>query len=101
MSQSGANKDRGVITTKFFEYLGAGKPILLIGYTDSVAANIIKKHNAGFVENDPVAIANILKTCILNKKNGKISKISSEAANGFSRQEQTMQLIEFLKKVQS
>ncbi|MCX7704822.1 MAG: hypothetical protein N2115_01005 [bacterium] len=40
-------EDRGVYTGKLFEYLGAKRPILAIGYKESVVRNILEETNAG------------------------------------------------------
>ena len=50
-------KDAGNIPAKFFEYIGAGRPILLIGYEGSNLADMIRERRAGLVSNDPVIIA--------------------------------------------
>ncbi len=94
-------KEKGVMTAKFFEYLGARKPILLIGCVDGLAASIIKKRQLGFAENDPKKIAQILRKCISEKECGEVPHIALEAIKGFSRQEQVERLMEFLKEIKS
>lgn len=43
--------EKGVYTGKLFEYIGAGKPILVVGSKDSVAAQLVAGHNFGRVVN--------------------------------------------------
>lgn len=47
-----AQNNRYILTGKLFEYLAAGKPVLLIGPTDGIAAQIIREANAGAAFND-------------------------------------------------
>jgi len=94
-----SDKEKGVITSKFFEYLGAKRPILLVGCINGVAANIINERKAGYAENDPVKIAEFLKDCLATKKSGKENQLSTETIAGFSRQEQASALIKFLEKL--
>ena len=47
-----SNKTRGVMTTKFFEYLSFKKPIILCPEDDGSLSNIVNKLNLGFVCNN-------------------------------------------------
>lgn len=89
----------GVFSAKFFEYMGARRPILLLGCMDGVAADIIKERGLGFAENDPYKIVDILRSCIANKEGGKVTETPFEAIHGFSRKEQTQELIKFLNEM--
>lgn len=44
--------EKGVYTGKLFEYLGARRPVLGLGYRDSVVKNLLEETNAGFYFHD-------------------------------------------------
>ncbi len=55
-------KAKGVVTAKLFEYLGARRPILAIGYKGGDLDNILRETGAGIMLNDPIQIkTNLLK----------------------------------------
>ena len=80
---------KGVVTGKLFEYLGARRPILAIGYKGGNLDNILQKTGSGVMSNDPVEIRTLLLKWLdlfFNKKNynlgfdldiKKVSKYSS------------------------
>jgi len=92
--------EKGIFTGKFFEYLGAKRPILAIGPSDNVAAQTIIERRAGVVSNEPDTIAESLKMWIEKKQKGiPIESPPEEATNGFTREEQAKKLAEFLEQV--
>ena len=54
-------------TTKFFEYIGAEKPILSIGPKGTVIDCALRKDKLGISENDPNLVADILEDFIKSK----------------------------------
>ncbi len=54
----------GVYSSKFFEYIGTGKPILSVGPKGSVIDHTLTSMGLGLTENDPAALANILEKFI-------------------------------------
>ena len=89
-------EDQGIFTGKIFEYLGARRPILCIGNTEGVAANLISERKAGISLNEPEKIALQLRYWIKEKsENGEIPFLSSEVGKGFTRKEQTQKLMKF------
>ncbi|HOI82361.1 MAG TPA: glycosyltransferase family 4 protein [Synergistales bacterium] len=93
-------EEKGVFTGKVFEYLGARRPILIIGPEDNVASQTIIERRAGIVATDPEAIAGHLKIWIENKKKGiPIESPPEEATKGFTREEQARKLAEFLESI--
>lgn len=93
-------EEKGVFTGKVFEYLGARRPILIIGPEDNVASQTIIERKAGIVATDPEAIAEHLKIWIENKKKGiPIESPPEEATKGFTREEQGRMLAEFLESI--
>ncbi len=50
-------REEGIYSGKLFEYLGAQRPILMLGYENGVAGDLVRRLDAGFVANDPELIA--------------------------------------------
>jgi hypothetical protein len=90
-------KDAGNIPAKFFEYLGAGRPILLIGYEHGNLAQMIRERGAGVVANDPSIIAEQLRRWIGQRAAG-IPAVPEAARDGMSRADQYRNLERFLAK---
>ena len=88
-------KDAGNIPAKFFEYLGARRPILLIGYEHGNLAQMIRERGAGIVANDPSIIAEQLRRWIAQRPAG-IPAIPAAAREGMSRADQYRKLERFL-----
>jgi hypothetical protein len=88
-------KDAGNIPAKFFEYLGAGRPMLLIGYEHGNLAQMIRERGAGIVANDPPIIAEQLRHWIGQRIAG-IPAIPEAARDGMSRADQYRDLEQFL-----
>jgi glycosyltransferase involved in cell wall biosynthesis len=97
MMQWNDAREAGNLPGKLFEYLGARRPILGIGYEQGVAAEIIRNRGAGFFSNDADAIARQLRLWLAEKqKSGQVNPVDEEAMAGFSRAEQFAKLEEFL-----
>ena len=81
-------KEKGIYTTKFFEYIGAGKPILSIGPKGSVIDRTLKSTGLGVSENDPYQLSEIIYFFL---KEGKlpISKFNIKAYENISKVEFT------------
>lgn len=88
-------KDAGNIPAKFFEYIGAGRPILLIGYEHGNLAQMIRERAAGIVANDPNVIAEQLRRWIAQRPAG-IPCVPAAAREGLSRADQFRKLEAFL-----
>jgi glycosyltransferase involved in cell wall biosynthesis len=95
-------EEKGVYTTKFFEYIGAGKPILSIGHKGSVIDITLKTKKLGITENNPLILAKILERFI---KNGTIEEFSPRNAKSrklliqFTREYQAEKLAGILGRV--
>jgi hypothetical protein len=88
-------KDSGNIPAKFFEYIGARRPILLLGYEHGNLAQMIRERGAGVVANDPLAIAEQLRRWIAQRRAG-IQAVPAAARDGMSRADQFHKLEQFI-----
>jgi glycosyltransferase involved in cell wall biosynthesis len=80
-------RDAGNIPGKFFEYLGARRPILLLGYDGGILAQMIRERDAGVVANQPAQLAEALATWIAQRPRG-VPALAASVLNGLSRAEQ-------------
>jgi len=89
--------DEGNLPAKFFEYLGALRPILLLGYERGVLAEMIRDRAAGLVSNDSAAIAVQLQTWIAQSRVDGVPALAEEVRAGLSRTEQFDEYERFLR----
>ncbi len=61
----------GVFPGKFFEYLGAGRPILAVGPKNSVVEAVLKRTGAGVMAHDPLGAGEILRRFLSAWKQGR------------------------------
>ncbi len=80
--------EKGVYTGKLFEYVGAKRPILAIGSQDGVAADLIRKRQAGVVSNDPAAIQSSLLAWLAEKRRTGVVAPIDAATDGLTRRDQ-------------
>lgn len=91
---------RGEYTGKFFEYMGAGRPVLVVGSAENVAGRAVVERGVGIATTDPARIAEQLREWIAQKQAlGAVPAPPREAMGGFSRREQTRTLDSFLARV--
>lgn len=88
--------DEGNIPAKFFEYMAARRPILLIGCPTGIIAGMIRDRQAGVVLNEPEAIAAQL-SCWIEQTAEGIPPIPMSALQGLSRAEQFARYEAFLR----
>jgi glycosyltransferase involved in cell wall biosynthesis len=94
--------EAGNLPGKLFEYLGARRPVLALGYDVGEMARIIRERGVGLFANDPQEIARQLKAWLVVKRETDcIQVLSKTAGDSFSRDEQFGSLEEFLEKVLS
>lgn len=85
--------ERGVYTGKLFEYLGARRPILMLGFPEGVAADLVRSRDAGVIANDPRDIASAVRTWLRAKRDaGFIPILPETVSTGLTRQEQSERL---------
>jgi len=89
-------RERGVCPAKLFEYAGAGRPVLSLGYSDGVAADLIRTRGLGHVGSDAGAIAAALRAWLGQKQTGGVAALPDAARVGLSRKEQFNRLRDFL-----
>ena len=93
-------KEQGVFTGKLFEYLGARRPIIALGYENGVAATLIRDRGVGLVSNNPEVLSAHLRSGLEQKKqHGSIPDTPANAVLGFSRGEQFSKLERFVREV--
>ncbi len=89
-------REFGTYSGKLFEYIGARRPILLLGPSMGVAADLIRSRNLGYVAHDSKKVVNCLQDWLVQKQNGGIPSPSEKALEGLSRFEQFTKLNKFL-----
>jgi hypothetical protein len=90
--------ERGTFTGKFFEYVGANRPILCIGGADNPPAKVIQEHQMGYVLQEPDEIKALILDLINQKKEkGYIQNTRPSNSLGFTRKKQAAKLSTFLK----
>ncbi len=93
-------REQGNVPGKFFEYLGARRPILVLGFHDGVPARIVRERQAGFCSTDSDEIAvQLIRWLKIKQEKGLIPPIPESAIRGFSRDEQFSRLTPFFQKV--
>jgi len=93
-------KEQGNVPGKFFEYLGARRPIIVLGLANGVPATIVKERGAGITSTDPKELADALKSWLREKqKKGHLPDLPLESRRGFTHEEQARELERFLADV--
>lgn len=90
--------EEGVFTGKLFEYIGAERPIIAIGPSKNVAIQAIKNRKLGWHLTDVNQGMQILQNLIEQKQNGGIIGLPAEAKQGFTRKEQSVELVQFIQE---
>ena len=85
--------ETGVYTGKLFEYLGVRRPILMLGFSGGVAADLIRGRDAGVIANESEDIALALRTWIsVKRETGLVPILPETVSAGLTRQEQSERL---------
>ena len=86
-------REEGVYTGKLFEYLAAGRPILVLGLEAGVAATLVRERGAGVVINDHDLLAKQLQVWLDEKhEKGFLPALPDSVRVGLSRYEQFAKL---------
>jgi hypothetical protein len=89
---------KGIYSGKIFEYLGARRPVLGVGPGEDVAGALLRQRGAGFVGDDPDAIARWIGERWADKQRGGIADLPESACLGLSREEQFARLDRFVEE---
>jgi glycosyltransferase involved in cell wall biosynthesis len=93
-------KEKGVYAGKFFEYIGARRPILGVGPNSGVAADLIKERGLGVILNSRDDIYEQLNQWLEEKKRtGFIPYLPMKPRDELSREDQTRKLEKFMQKI--
>jgi len=92
-------RHKGYFTTKIYEYLGAGKPVLGIGPRESLVHDLLQETETGILVDSLTDMIEVLKAWITSRRqtghipyHGKRELIAKK----YTRREQTRQLAELL-----
>ena len=92
----------GVYGAKIFEYLRARRPVLAVGDTRNVTAQLVNERGAGVATSDPAVIENQIRDWLRQlEQNREIPPLPESVSAGFSREEQTRRLETFMTQVLS
>lgn len=81
--------NKGMISAKVFDYILAGRPIILVGAEGGELEEIVVQHNLGFVCRDANAVADLLAELLAQKKRGEFPAFSPrKGLEFFSRRHQ-------------
>lgn len=61
-------RDAGSVPAELFDYIGTRRPLIAMGYSKGVAAQIIRKRDLGIFSNEPKVIANRLAKLLARKR---------------------------------
>lgn len=90
--------ERGTFTGKFFEYVGASRPILAIGPEDNVAVEMVRERSLGLSSSHPAEIASWLERLVEHKRQGRVPGPPEAAKQGLARSEQFEVLEQFIRQ---
>ncbi len=91
-------REQGNVPGKFFEYIGTGRPILILGLEGGVPDTLARERQAGVLGRDPAHLAAQLEAWIAEKRDtGRIAPTPAGARQGLSRREQSLVAERFLR----
>lgn len=92
--------ERGVLSGKVFEYIGAARPIFMTGLEDSAAGDLIRENGLGTVSNDPQVIADALYALAEQKRQtGRVDAPASPDLERFTRDAQSRNFLDALEEL--
>jgi len=90
----------GAYGGKFFEYLGARRPMVVLADAQNVAAAVVLERSLGIVETDPAALAERLDAWVDAKRRGELlPDLAAGQVEEFTREGQARRLAAFLEQV--
>ena len=93
------NGRKGILTTKFFEYAGVGKPILCIPGDQGELDQLIKDYKIGYSVDSLANLKTLIMGWVSSYKSGRSPIMNGQNVDFFSRQNQTKQLADFLNQM--
>jgi glycosyltransferase involved in cell wall biosynthesis len=92
---------KGVMTTKFFEYLAVGKPVLCVRGDEGCLEEVINKTKSGLSAHNADEVYDFIKQHFENWKSGKpvVDISDKEEIKKFSREKQALQFMEIFKQI--
>ena len=100
-NKADANGPKGVMTTKFFESLAVGKPILCVRGDEGCLEEVINRTHSGLSAHNADEVYDFIKEHYTNWKENKpyIDNSNKDEIKKFSREAQALQFIEIFKQV--
>ncbi len=92
-------REQGNVPGKLFEYMGARRPILLLGLENGVPAAFLREREAGFYGANPETIAKQLEVWLDMKRTGGIPPQPEASRSGLTRDDQYSNLNRFLGEI--
>ncbi len=85
--------EAGTYSGKIFEYIAVRRPIVICGYADGVAANLVRERGLGHVVNDQRSAVGALSSLLASKPDNRLlPDLEPELRVGLSRAEQNLRL---------
>ncbi|MFY1691535.1 glycosyltransferase [Plantactinospora sp. WMMB782] len=92
-------RDAGTVPGKFFDYLHARRPILMLGHRHGVVADLIRSRGAGVVLSEPTEIADQLRRWLAAKeRDGRIPALPHSVQEGLFREDQMPRYLDLLRE---
>lgn len=92
--------EKGVLSGKVFEYIGAARPIVMTGLEESAAGDLIRNNGLGIVSNDASAIAEALHAMSEQKtRTGRVDAPALADARQFTRDAQSRAFLDALEEL--
>lgn len=92
--------EKGVLTGKLFEYIGARRPILCMGLDEGVGPDLVRDENLGFVSSDPEEIADfLLRSAREKRETGSVSYGGRLDPAEYTRETQSLRMLESLQQL--
>lgn len=94
-------KEQGILSGKFFEYVGAKRPILAVGYPDKTIKNILEKGNIGYMIQDSSQAKEFITNAYNQfKSQGQVTYSGTqEYVDKFSHKQMAKQFTEILNSI--
>lgn len=93
-------REKGVLTGKLFEYIGAGRPILVLGHVDGDAAALVRREGFGMASSDPAEIIGFLSELLSNPGAGvRYDRAFRDRAGAYERGQQVERLVSVFRAV--